>query len=138
VVTRVATVSQIKHTDLLQEDRAGASLTRKQTKPGVSVACGRRRLQGLTFDVISAERNQDENNLDREAQSEEETFSHIIPAVDTNDLHRSGRRASDLHIETLTTISLLVKRPASNGVRKGGDGAYRARTITRRFWSASR
>jgi type IV pilus assembly protein PilB len=63
--------------------------------------------EGLTFDVISSEENQDEN-ISIEKLTSEEDISPIIRLVDTTIFTALERRASDIHIETYDD-SLLVK-----------------------------
>src|ERR1700755_1801675 len=92
VVTRVATLSQI--TDLLKKTEQSQRVLDEAS-------------EGLTFDVISLEENQDENISIEKLTSEEDT-SPIIRLVDTTIFTALERRASDIHIETYDD-SLLVK-----------------------------
>src|ERR1700674_4206285 len=63
--------------------------------------------EGLTFDVISAEDNPDEN-ISIEKLTSEEDISPIIRLVDTTIFTALERRASDIHLETYDD-SLVVK-----------------------------
>src|SRR6201984_877217 len=92
VVTRVATLSQI--TDLLKKTEQSQRVLDEAS-------------EGLTFDVISLEENQDEN-ISIEKLTSEEDISPIIRLVDTTTFTALERRASDIHIETYDD-SLLVK-----------------------------
>src|ERR1700741_4885716 len=92
VVTRVATLSQI--TDLLKKTEQSQRVLDEAS-------------EGLTFDVISMEENQDEN-ISIEKLTSEEDISPIIRLVDTTIFTALERRASDIHIETYDD-SLLVK-----------------------------
>jgi type IV pilus assembly protein PilB len=92
VVTRVATLSQI--TDLLKKTEQSQRVLDEAS-------------EGLTFDVISLEENQDEN-ISIEKLTSEEDISPIIRLVDTTIFTALERRASDIHIETYDD-SLLVK-----------------------------
>jgi type II secretory ATPase GspE/PulE/Tfp pilus assembly ATPase PilB-like protein len=84
VIARVATLSQI--TDLLKKT--------EQSKRVLDEAS-----EGLTFDVLSAEDNSDEN-ISIEKLTREEDISPIIRLVDTTIFTALERRASDIHIET--------------------------------------
>src|ERR1700742_3371980 len=92
VVTRVATLSQI--TDLLKKTEQSQRVLDEAT-------------EGLTFDVISAEDNSDEN-ISIEKLTSEEDISPIIRLVDTTIFTALERRASDIHLETYDD-SLVVK-----------------------------
>jgi len=92
VVTRVATLSQI--TDLLKKTEQSQRVLDEAS-------------EGLTFDVISSEENQDEN-ISIEKLTSEEDISPIIRLVDTTIFTALERRASDIHIETYDD-SLMVK-----------------------------
>src|ERR1700677_73758 len=92
LITRVATLSQI--TDLLK--------TTEQSQRVLDEAS-----EGLTFDVISAEDNPDEN-ISIEKLTSEEDISPIIRLVDTTIFTALERRASDIHLETYDD-SLVVK-----------------------------
>ncbi|HEX4022529.1 MAG TPA: GspE/PulE family protein [Acidobacteriaceae bacterium] len=84
LTVRVATLSQI--TDLLKK--------MEQSQRVLDEAS-----EGLTFDVISAEDNPDEN-ISIEKLTSEEDISPIIRLVDTTIFTALERRASDIHIET--------------------------------------
>jgi type IV pilus assembly protein PilB len=92
VITRVATLSQI--TDLLKKTEQSQRVLDEAS-------------EGLTFDVISAEENPDEN-ISIEKLTSEEDISPIIRLVDTTIFTALERRASDIHIETYDD-SLVVK-----------------------------
>jgi type IV pilus assembly protein PilB len=55
--------------------------------------------EGMTFDVLTSEENQDEN-ISIEKLTSEEDISPIIRLVDTTIFTALERRASDIHIET--------------------------------------
>ena len=63
--------------------------------------------EGLTFDVLSADDNPDEN-ISIERLTSEDDISPIIRLVDTTIFSALERRASDIHLETYDD-SLLVK-----------------------------
>jgi len=92
LVTRVATLSQI--TDLLKKT--------EQSQRVLDEAG-----EGLTFDVLSAESDLDEN-ISIESITTEEDISPIIRLVDTIIFTALERRASDIHLETYDD-SLNVK-----------------------------
>src|SRR3984885_13456527 len=92
IITRVATLSQI--TDLLKKTEQSQRVLDEAS-------------EGLTFDVISAEDNPDEN-ISIEKLTSEEDISPIIRLVDTTIFTAPERRASDIHIETYDD-SLVVK-----------------------------
>jgi type IV pilus assembly protein PilB len=92
VAVKVATLSQI--TDLLKKTEQSQRVLDEAT-------------EGLTFDVVSSEDNQDEN-LSIEKLTSEEDISPIIRLVDTMVFTALERRASDIHLETFDD-SLLVK-----------------------------
>src|SRR6476620_10601180 len=92
IIARVATLSQI--TDLLKKTEQSQRVLDEAS-------------EGLTFDVISLEENQDEN-ISIEKLTSEEDISPIIRLVDTTIFTALERRASDIHIETYDD-SLLVK-----------------------------
>ncbi|HWF66051.1 MAG TPA: GspE/PulE family protein [Acidobacteriaceae bacterium] len=92
ISVRVATLSQI--TDLLKKTEQSQRVLDEAT-------------EGLTFDVLSSEDNQDEN-LSIEKLTSEEDISPIIRLVDTMVFTALERRASDIHLETFDD-SLLVK-----------------------------
>ena len=74
IVTRVATLTQI--TDLLKKTEQSQRVLDEAS-------------EGLTFDVISAEDNQDEN-ISIEKLTSEEDISPDHPAGGHDDLHRAG------------------------------------------------
>ncbi len=84
LAVRVATLSQI--TDLLKKTEQSQRVLDEAT-------------EGLTFDVISAVDNPDEN-ISIEKLTSEEDISPIIRLVDTTIFTALERRASDIHIET--------------------------------------
>lgn len=92
LITRVATLSQI--TDLLKKTEQSQRVLEEAT-------------EGLTFDVLSAEDNPDEN-ISIERLTSEDDISPIIRLVDTTIFSALERRASDIHLETYDD-SLLVK-----------------------------
>ncbi len=89
---RVATLSQI--TDLLKKTEQSQRVLDEAS-------------EGLTFDVLTGEENQDEN-ISIEKLAGDEDLSPIIRLVDTTIFTALERRASDVHIETYDD-SLLVK-----------------------------
>src|SRR6202041_659075 len=92
IIARVATLSQI--TDLLKKTEQSQRVLDEAS-------------EGLTFDVISAEDNADEN-ISIEKLTSEEDISPIIRLVDTTIFTALERRASDIHLETYDD-SLVVK-----------------------------
>ena len=92
LLTRVATLSQI--TDLLKKTEQSQRVLEEAT-------------EGLTFDVLSADDNPDEN-ISIERLTSEDDISPIIRLVDTTIFSALERRASDIHLETYDD-SLLVK-----------------------------
>jgi type IV pilus assembly protein PilB len=92
VEPRVATLSQI--TDLLKKTEQSQRVLDEAS-------------EGLTFDVLSGDENQDEN-ISIEKLAADEDLSPIIRLVDTTIFTALERRASDVHIETYDD-SLLVK-----------------------------
>ncbi|MBS1813887.1 MAG: type II/IV secretion system protein [Acidobacteria bacterium] len=92
LITCVATLSQI--TDLLKKTEQSQRVLEEAT-------------EGLTFDVLSAEDNPDEN-ISIERLTSEDDISPIIRLVDTTIFSALERRASDIHLETYDD-SLLVK-----------------------------
>src|SRR5580693_4188821 len=92
IITKVATLSQI--TDLLKKTEQSQRVLDEAS-------------EGLTFDVISAEDNPDEN-ISIEKLTSEEDISPIIRLVDTTIFTALERRASDIHLETYDD-SLVVK-----------------------------
>jgi type IV pilus assembly protein PilB len=92
LLPRVATLSQI--TDLLKKTEQSQRVLEEAT-------------EGLTFDVLSADDNPDEN-ISIERLTSEDDISPIIRLVDTTIFSALERRASDIHLETYDD-SLLVK-----------------------------
>src|SRR4051812_12518826 len=92
LVTRVATLSQI--TELLKKTEQSQRVLDEAS-------------EGLAFDVLSSEENQDEN-ISIERLTSEDDISPIIRLVDTTIFTALERRASDIHLETFDD-SLLVK-----------------------------
>ena len=92
IVTRVATLSQI--TELLKKTEQSQRVLDEAS-------------EGLTFDVLSADDNSDEN-ISIEKLTSEEDISPIIRLVDTTIFTALERRASDIHIETFDD-SVLIK-----------------------------
>src|ERR1700721_1398315 len=92
IVTRGGTLSQI--TDLLKKTEQ-----RQRVLDEAS--------EGLTFDVLAADDNPDEN-ISIEKLTSEEDISPIIRLVDTTIFTALERRASDIHLETYDD-SLVVK-----------------------------
>src|ERR1700739_3111455 len=88
----VATLSQI--TDLLKKTEQSQRVLDEAS-------------EGLTFDVLTGEENQDEN-ISIEKLAGDEDISPIIRLVDTTIFTALERRASDIHIETYDD-SLHVK-----------------------------
>ncbi|HEY0758543.1 MAG TPA: GspE/PulE family protein [Acidisarcina sp.] len=93
IVTRVATLSQI--TDLLKKTEQSQRVLDEAT-------------EGLTFDVISMNDDNPDENISIEKLTSEEDISPIIRLVDTTIFTALERRASDIHIETYDD-SLHVK-----------------------------
>ena len=89
---RVATLTQI--TDLLKKTEQSQRVLDEAS-------------EGMTFDVVSAEDNPDEN-ISIESLAGNDDLSPIIRLVDTTIFTALERRASDVHIETYDD-SLLVK-----------------------------
>jgi type IV pilus assembly protein PilB len=89
---RVATLGQI--TDLLKKTEQSQRVLDEAS-------------EGMTFDVLTSEENQDEN-ISIEKLTSEEDISPIIRLVDTTIFTALERRASDIHIETYDD-SLHVK-----------------------------
>jgi len=84
ITPRVAMLSQI--TDLLKKTEQSQRVLDEAS-------------EGLTFDVLSGDENQDEN-ISIEKLTSEEDISPIIRLVDTTIFTALERRASDIHIET--------------------------------------
>src|SRR5450432_2506993 len=93
IVTRVATLSQI--TELLKKTEQSQRVLDEAT-------------EGLTFDVISMNDDNPDENISIEKLTSEEDISPIIRLVDTTIFTALERRASDIHIETYDD-SLVVK-----------------------------
>jgi type IV pilus assembly protein PilB len=92
ILARVATLSQI--TDLLKKTEQSQRVLDEAS-------------EGLTFDVLTGDENQDEN-ISIEKLTSEEDISPIIRLVDTTIFTALERRASDIHIET-NDDSVVVK-----------------------------
>ena len=92
IIPRVATLSQI--TDLLKKTEQSQRVLDEAS-------------EGLTFDVLTGDENQDEN-ISIEKLTSEEDISPIIRLVDTTIFTALERRASDVHIET-NDDSVVVK-----------------------------
>jgi len=92
LVTRVATLSQI--TDLLKKTEQSQRVLDEAS-------------EGLAFDVLSADDN-DDSNISIERLTGEDDISPIIRLVDTTIFTALERRASDIHLETFDD-SLQVK-----------------------------
>src|SRR3981189_3510804 len=92
VVTRVATLSQIR--ELLKKT--------EQSERVVDEAS-----EGLAFDVLHGDDNQD-SNISIERLTSEDDISPIIRLVDTTIFTALERRASDIHLETFDDC-LMVK-----------------------------
>src|SRR5271166_6304054 len=92
IIPRVATLSQI--TELLKKTEQSQRVLDEAS-------------EGLTFDVLSADDNSDEN-ISIEKLTSEEDISPIIRLVDTTIFTALERRASDIHIET-NDDSVVVK-----------------------------
>jgi type IV pilus assembly protein PilB len=94
IVTRVATLSQI--TDLLKKTEQSQRVLDEAS-------------EGLTFDVLSADDNSDEN-ISIEKLTSEEDISPIIRLVDTTIFTALERRASDIHVESYDDSVLMRYR----------------------------
>src|SRR5450631_561338 len=92
IIARVATLSQI--TDLLKKTEQSQRVLDEAS-------------EGLTFDVLTGDENQDEN-ISIEKLTSEEDISPIIRLVDTTIFTALERRASDIRIET-NDDSVVVK-----------------------------
>src|SRR5487761_126277 len=92
IIPRVATLSQI--TDLLKKTEQSQRVLDEAS-------------EGLTFDVLTGDENQDEN-ISIEKLTSEEDISPIIRLVDTTIFTALERRASDIHLETYDDC-LMVK-----------------------------
>src|SRR5277367_6684524 len=92
LITRVATLSQI--TDLLKKTEQSQRVLDEAS-------------EGLAFDVLSSDDN-DDANISIERLTGEDDISPIIRLVDTTIFTALERRASDIHLETFDDC-LLVK-----------------------------
>src|SRR6202167_1905983 len=92
LVTRVATLSQI--TELLKKTEQSQRVLDEAS-------------EGLAFDVLHGDENQD-SNISIERLTSEDDIAPIIRLVDTTIFTALERRASDIHLETFDD-SLLVK-----------------------------
>src|SRR3981189_577092 len=92
LVTRVAALSQI--TELLKKTEQSQRVLDEAS-------------EGLAFDVLHGDENQD-SNISIERLTSEDDISPIIRLVDTTIFTALERRASDIHLETFDD-SLLVK-----------------------------
>jgi len=92
LVTRVATLSQIS--ELLKKTEQSQRVLDEAS-------------EGLAFDVLSGDDNQD-SNISIERLTSEDDISPIIRLVDTTIFTALERRASDIHLETFDDC-LLVK-----------------------------
>src|SRR5712675_201655 len=92
LVTRVATLSQI--TELLKKTEQSQRVLDEAS-------------EGLAFDVLHGDENQD-SNISIERLTSEDDISPIIRLVDTTIFTALERRASDIHLETYDD-SLVVK-----------------------------
>src|SRR6201996_1213376 len=90
---RVATLSQI--TDLLKKTEQSQRVLDEAS-------------EGLTFDVLTGDDSQSDENISIEKLTSDEDISPIIRLVDTTIFTALERRASDIHIETYDD-SLHVK-----------------------------
>jgi type IV pilus assembly protein PilB len=84
LVTRVATLSQI--TELLKKTEQSQRVLDEAS-------------EGLAFDVLHVDENQD-SNISIERLTSEDDISPIIRLVDTTIFTALERRASDIHLET--------------------------------------
>src|SRR6201993_1986207 len=85
IIARVATLSQI--TDLLKKTEQSQRVLDEAS-------------EGLTFDVLTGEDTQSDENISIEKLTSDEDISPIIRLVDTTIFTALERRASDIHIET--------------------------------------
>src|SRR6201998_407139 len=92
ITTRVATLTQI--TDMLKKTEQSQRVLDEAS-------------EGLTFDVLASDDN-DDANISIERLTSEDDISPIIRLVDTTIFTALERRASDIHLETFDD-SLLVK-----------------------------
>src|ERR1700684_1683043 len=93
IVARVATLSQI--TDLLKKTEQSQRVLDEAS-------------EGLTFDVVTGDDSNPDENISIERLTADEDISPIIRLVDTTIFTALERRASDIHLETFDD-SLLVK-----------------------------
>jgi type II secretory ATPase GspE/PulE/Tfp pilus assembly ATPase PilB-like protein len=93
IIARVATLSQI--TDLLKKTEQSQRVLDEAS-------------EGLTFDVLTGDDTQSDENISIEKLTSDEDISPIIRLVDTTIFTALERRASDIHIETYDD-SLHVK-----------------------------
>ncbi|WP_348260644.1 GspE/PulE family protein [Telmatobacter sp. DSM 110680] len=93
IIARVATLSQI--TDLLKKTEQSQRVLDEAS-------------EGLTFDVVTGDDTQSDENISIEKLTSDEDISPIIRLVDTTIFTALERRASDIHIETYDD-SLHVK-----------------------------
>ncbi len=93
IIARVATLSQI--TDLLKKTEQSQRVLDEAS-------------EGLTFDVLTGDDSNPDENISIEKLTSDEDISPIIRLVDTTIFTALERRASDIHIETYDD-SLHVK-----------------------------
>ena len=93
IIARVATLSQI--TDLLKKTEQSQRVLDEAS-------------EGLTFDVVTGDDSNPDENISIEKLTSDEDISPIIRLVDTTIFTALERRASDIHIETYDD-SLHVK-----------------------------
>ena len=93
IIARVATLSQI--TDLLKKTEQSQRVLDEAS-------------EGLTFDVVGTEEQNEDESISIEKLTSDEDISPIIRLVDTTIFTALERRASDIHIETYDD-SLHVK-----------------------------
>src|SRR5579863_994256 len=85
IIARVATLSQI--TDLLKKTEQSQRVLDEAS-------------EGLTFDVLSSDDKESDENISIEKLTSDEDISPIIRLVDTTIFTALERRASDIHIES--------------------------------------
>src|SRR6202161_2748355 len=93
IIARVATLSQI--TDLLKKTEQSQRVLDEAS-------------EGLTFDVVTGDDSNPDENISIEKLTSDEDISPIIRLVDTTIFTALEKRASDIHIETYDD-SVLVK-----------------------------
>src|ERR1700721_3650015 len=103
LVTRVATLSQI--TELLKKTEQSQRVLDEAS-------------EGLAFDVLSGDDNQD-SNISIERLTSEDDISPIIRLVDTTIFTALERRASDIHLETVDDC-FVGEHPLEGGRREAG------------------